>query len=222
MLGKWNMLQRWQRRKLLHIGTGPIFILTWPGFTDDSNGAIWAAVVPFAMTVKFALVGLGYLRDDETVASASRSGDRRELLVGPLLYGLIFCAATLLFWKGAKAVICLFVLCFGDGFAEIGGRRYGKGNEWTHSPCKTVAGSISFVLASSTALVVFYLFWNTLVQPKAVVMDWAFVCRVLFDSTFAAAIESLPIDLVDNVTVFVAAIYADGVYLRLLTLIQQP
>jgi dolichol kinase len=165
-LGEKRVLAAWQRRKLLHIFTGPIFIFTWPLFTDSSNGAIWASLVPLAMTVKFSLIGLGLIKDEEAVATVSRTGDKRELLVGPLLYGLIFVSATLLFWKQARAVICLFVLCFGDGFAEIGGRKYGATNRWSHSPSKSMAGSISFVVASFFSIAAFYLIWTVMMTKQ--------------------------------------------------------
>ena len=45
------------------------------------------AIVPAVITLKFAAVGLGILSDRETVESMSLSGNPRELLGGPLLYG---------------------------------------------------------------------------------------------------------------------------------------
>ncbi|RYY84629.1 phosphatidate cytidylyltransferase [archaeon] len=211
ILGKLGLLVPWQRRKALHILTGPIYILTWTFFTDDSDGAMWAALVPFGMTVKFALIGTGLLKDEDAVLSVSRSGDKRELLAGPLLYGLIFVAASLQFWKSARAVITLFILCFGDGFAEIGGRKWGSKNKWRHNKSKSIAGSISFVLAAILSILTYYFAIGRGIEG-------VFVLRVVFVSLFAAAIESLPIDSVDNVTVFLAAIYADGMLFRLLTL----
>eukprot|EP01031_Cornospumella_fuschlensis_P025875 gene25875-31249_t len=172
---------------------------------------MWASLVPFGMTAKFVLIGTGLLKDEDAVLSVSRSGDKRELLVGPLLYGLIFVAASLLFWKSARAVITLFILCFGDGFAEIGGRQWGSKNKWRHNKSKSIAGSISFVIAASLSILLYYFLMGRGVEM-------VFVLRVVFVSVFAAAIESLPIDFVDNVTVFLAAVYADGMFFRLITL----
>jgi len=63
-----------------------------------------------------------------------RSGHRQELLRGPFLYGAIISAITALYWRdspvGATAIA---VLCAGDGFADIVGRRYGSGNRLPHS-----------------------------------------------------------------------------------------
>eukprot|EP00981_Chlorochromonas_danica_P008312 scaffold2111_cov167-Ochromonas_danica.AAC.1 len=189
-------LPAWQKRKILHILTGPLFILTWPLFTDDYSGALWAASVPFGMTCKFVIIGLGYLKDTEVIACASRSGDRKELLLGPCFYGIVFVAATVLFWKEARAVICLFILCFGDGFAEIGGRFWGHQNKWKHSPRKSLAGSLTFVVAATLSLWLFY----CIRLGNLMALEWSFLGRILFDAIIAAIIESLPMPYFDNVT----------------------
>ena len=49
----------------------------------------------------------------------SRSGDRRELLRGPTMYGCVFTASTLLFWRDLTGIMALMCLCFGDASAEI-------------------------------------------------------------------------------------------------------
>ena len=55
-----------------------------------------------------------------------RTGDRRELLTGPALYGLTHVLATLVFWRGSPAGAAgLAVLCAGDGLAEVIGKRFG-------------------------------------------------------------------------------------------------
>ena len=46
-------------RKLIHIGTGPLFVLCWLMFKDTPDARWLAALVPFAITVQFALTGFG-------------------------------------------------------------------------------------------------------------------------------------------------------------------
>ena len=70
-------------RKIIHMGTGPIFVLCWLLFTNSAESRYLAALVPFAITIQFALVGLGIMKDPEAVAAMSRHGDRREILRGP-------------------------------------------------------------------------------------------------------------------------------------------
>lgn len=66
-----------------------------------------------------------------------RTGDRTELLRGPLLYGLVIAALTALFWRDSPAgALGIAVLCAGDGMADIVGRRYGDSNKLFYSPQK--------------------------------------------------------------------------------------
>ena len=55
--------------------------------------------MPLLFTVQFALIGLGVVKDEASVKAMSRSGDRREILKGPLFYGIIFVVMTLVYWK---------------------------------------------------------------------------------------------------------------------------
>jgi phytol kinase len=76
--------------------------------------------VPFAITVQFALIGLGVMKDEASVKAMSRSGDRREILRGPLFYGIVFVVMTLVFWKSSPVgMLALMLMCGGDGMADI-------------------------------------------------------------------------------------------------------
>ncbi len=111
-------------RKLIHIGTGPIFVLCWLMFTDEAISRWLAALVPLVITIQFALVGLGIVKDEAAVKAMSRTGDPREILRGPLFYGIVFVAMTLIYWKDSLIGIpALMILCGGDGVADIVGRR---------------------------------------------------------------------------------------------------
>jgi len=69
-------------RKIIHIGTGPLFVLCWLLFDDQSYGRYLAALVPLATTIQFALVGLGVIHDDAAVKAMSRTGVRQEIRRG--------------------------------------------------------------------------------------------------------------------------------------------
>ena len=86
-------------RKIIHIGTGPIFVLCWLLFNDSEISPYLAAIVPLGITLQFALVGLGVIRDPSAVEAMSRTGDRREILHGPLFYGIVFVILTIVFWR---------------------------------------------------------------------------------------------------------------------------
>lgn len=201
-------LTAWARRKLMHCLTGPIFLLFWPLFSSDQVGSYYATAVPAIMTFKFALIGLGLLRDDDTVKSMSRIGDRTELLRGPLLYGLVFIFATSLFWKDITGIIAFFALCFGDGFAEIVGRLYGSNNKLYWSKDKSLAGMIGFIVASSISVLVFLSLYPQVVNAMP---SGSIIGRVIVVNIVAALVETLPLGEVDNITVFAAASIADKI-----------
>jgi phytol kinase len=111
-------------RKLIHIGTGPIFVLCWLMFPDLPISRWLAALVPFVITTQFFLVGTGILKDEAAVKAMSRTDDRREILRGPLFYGIVFILMTLIYWKDSPIGIpALMMMCGGDGIADIVGRR---------------------------------------------------------------------------------------------------
>jgi len=73
-------------RKIIHIGTGPLFVLCWNLFSAEPRARVLAALVPLAITAQFVLVGLGVLKDPAAVQAMTRTGDPREILRGPLYY----------------------------------------------------------------------------------------------------------------------------------------
>jgi phytol kinase len=191
-------------RKLIHIGTGPLFVLTWLLFADTPSARYWAALVPLAITVQFALVGLGLWHDPAAVKAMSRSGDRREILRGPLLYGIVFVALTVLFWKDSPVgIIALMVLCGGDGLADVVGKRVAtRPLPW--SLRKTWAGSIAMFAGGfifSLALYTVFYAVGIFDAPALFVLPALFVIAIS-----AAAVESLPFSDLDNITAPAAAV----------------
>jgi len=186
-------------RKCMHCGAGPIFVLTWPMFTPD--GGIIASLVPLAMTLKFAATGLGIVRNDAEVKSMCRSGDRRELLRGPFIYGSVFVLATLLSWRSIDGVAAVMALCLGDGLAEPFGRRFGQGPggrlPWSRS--KSWAGSgafLVFALAGSAAFAALFYNWGWSGHTLAEIMR-----PLLVACAAGALVESLPLRDFDNLVV---------------------
>ena len=186
-------------RKIIHITTGPVFVLCWFLFPETPEARWWAAAVPFLITLQFALIGLGLLKDEASVQAMSRSGDRREILRGPLFYGIVFVALTLLFWRDSPiGIIALMLMCGGDGIADVVGRRVASPKlPWSRE--KSVAGSLS-VLTGGFALAAFLL-WITVSARVFPGPFSGYLVPLAFLSLTAAAVESLPFRDVDNVTV---------------------
>jgi phytol kinase len=190
-------------RKLIHIGTGPIFVLCWLMYPDLPVSRWLAALVPLVITAQFALVGTGIVKDEAAVKAMSRTGDRREILRGPLFYGIVFVAVTLLYWKDSLIGIpALMMMCGGDGIADIVGRRV-RSTRLPWSPGKSVAGSLSVFLGGwLLTIVVFavYVWAGEFTGPVP-----RYVLPVTWIALGAMLVESLPFKDVDNITLTVAS-----------------
>jgi len=191
-------------RKFIHIGTGPLFVLCWILFNQNPVNKFLAALVPLAFTLQFFLIGIGVIKDEASVKAMSRSGDRREVLRGPLYYGIIFVLMTILFWKSSPiGIIALMLMCGGDGLADIFGRRWGsikipwnKGKSWAGSLGMFVGGWILSVLVVwiFSAAGVFSQPIQTYLLPITVI------------ALAGTLVESLPLTDIDNITVTLAAV----------------
>ena len=190
-------------RKLIHIVTGPIFVLCWLFFPDAPEARWLAALVPFAITLQFALVGLGIMKDEASVKAMSRTGDRREILRGPLYYGIMFVVLTVLFWKDSPVgMTALMIMCGGDGIADLVGRRFNS-NKFPYSPSKTVAGSISVFLGGwLLSAFVLGIYVATGIFAESFI---GYLMPITIIALVSMVVESLPFKDIDNITVTVAA-----------------
>ena len=77
-------------RKIIHIFTGPIFILTWKLYPKGNYGKI-ASTIPFlASGIFFLLHILKKYKISKLLKNiVSRSGESIELIEGPFFYGII-------------------------------------------------------------------------------------------------------------------------------------
>lgn len=191
-------------RKLIHIGTGPIFVLCWLLFPDEPAARWLAALVPLMIVIQFTLVGLGVIQDDAAVQAMSRHGDRREILRGPLYYGIAFIALTILFWKDSPiGMTALMLMCGGDGLADIVGRRIASPKlAWSRD--KSLAGSAS-VFAGGWILSAFILFVYVSMGIFAKPFG-NYLLPITLVALAGTIVESLPFKDVDNLTVTLAAV----------------
>jgi phytol kinase len=191
-------------RKIIHIGTGPIFVLCWLMFPDLPISRWLAALIPFVITTQFVLVGTGVLKDDAAVKAMSRTGDRREILRGPLFYGIVFILITLIYWKDSPIGIpALMMMCGGDGIADIVGRRVDSPKlPWSRE--KSVAGSLS-VFAGGWLLTVLifaiYVWTGEFAAPLS-----RFILPSGWIALSAMLVESLPYKDIDNITITLVSV----------------
>lgn len=186
-------------RKLIHIGTGPVYLLCWLLFPDTGLSRYLAAAIPLLIVLQVFIVGLGILKDYTSVQSMSRTGEKQELLKGPLFYGIVFVIVTIFFWKTIDAVIALMILCGGDGAADLIGSRIRSAYlPWNRN--KTIAGSLSMVIAGAilALMMIFLVIQPTGLEKNIVQTSWF---SVLLISIVATLVESVTPSDYDNLTV---------------------
>lgn len=186
-------------RKIIHAGTGPIFVLCWLFFTNQPSSRWLAALVPFAITVQFFLVGIGVIRDQAAIDGMSRSGDPREILKGPLFYGIVFVILTIVYWYDSPiGITALMMMCGGDGLADVIGKRVAsKSLPW--SPRKTWSGTAAMFFASwvfSFAILSVFIIVGNLPQTLS-----SLIVPLTVMALLATLVESLPMKDIDNLTV---------------------
>ncbi|KAL0024202.1 hypothetical protein WJX77_007139 [Trebouxia sp. C0004] len=196
-----GLLEQNLSRKLVHITSGPLFVLTWPFFSAGSTARYFAAVVPLLNALRLFLVGTGVVKSEGTVKAVSRSGDRQELLRGPLFYVLIMTAVTVVFWRESPVgLMVLSLMCGGDGLADIIGRKFGTA-KLPFNTSKSWAGSAAMFAGGAVTSLAFIALFNTLGFFPYTVQT--LLPSVLATALAASAVESLPINqtLDDNFSV---------------------
>jgi phytol kinase len=199
-----NIINNQLSRKIIHIGTGPIFVLCWFLFPNLPYSRFVAALVPLLITIQFILIGVGVIKDQPSVDAMSRTGDPKEILKGPLYYGVVFVLVTMLFWtESVVGIIALMILCGGDGFADILGRRVPIAKlPWSKG--KSIGGSIGMFLGG---LFFSYLIAIISISVLGYELDiYSLFVKLIIINIVTTIIESLPIRDLDNITVPIAAI----------------
>ena len=186
-------------RKIIHAGTGPLFVMCWILFKHDGLARFLAALVPLAITAQFALVGLGIIKDEAAVIAMSRTGNRREILRGPLFYGIVFVVLTIIFWlEKPTGMVALMMLCGGDGLADIFGKRI-RSAPLPWSRTKTVAGSLAMFIGGwlfSFGIIGFFILFGVFSGNIS-----QYLVGITVTALAATLVESLPLKDIDNLTV---------------------
>jgi len=198
-------------RKIIHMGTGPLFVICWLLFTDAPSARYLAALVPFAITLQFLLVGLGVMKDEAAVQAMSRTGDRREILRGPLYYGIVFVLLTIVFWRDSPiGMVALMLLCGGDGLADIIGRRLGS-RRLPWNPRKSWAGSFGMLIGGwlfAAGVLAVYVAAGYFPAPLR-----SYLPAITIIALAGTVVESLPTPDLDNLTVtFVAVLLGNFLF----------
>jgi phytol kinase len=201
-----GLIEQRLSRKIIHIGTGPLFVICWNFFSSSAQARFLAALVPLAITFQFFLVGIGVMKDPAAVEAMTRTGDRREILRGPLFYGIVFVICTLLFWRESPVgIMALMLMCGGDGLADVIGRRWGS-VKLPFSDRKSWVGSAAMFLGGlAFALGFVALFnWLAVLEPPLDMQRASLVITLI--ALVATIVEALPFRDIDNITTTAVAV----------------
>ncbi len=134
-------------RKLAHILSAPLFIVTWPFFSNASGARVFAGLVTLTNMYRLYLAGTGDAAESSLASTISRSGDKSEVLGGPFIYVCLFQFFILTFWRSTfPGVVAMTTMAAGDGMADVIGRRYGKNSfKWPFGDGqKSLVGTLAF------------------------------------------------------------------------------
>lgn len=191
-------------RKLVHMGSGPLFVLCWPLFTTGLGGQLAALCVPILSVLRLLRAGRApadSAAGAELVRAISRSGDKREALEGPMVYTLVLVAATAFGWRSLVSVVAVNQMAIGDGMADIIGRKFGR-NRWPKfiekSGKKSVEGSVAFAFFAFVACALMVELFK--LSGLATIGAAQAAPALLLISVVAAIVELLPLGD-DNLTV---------------------
>ncbi len=130
-------------RKIIHIGHSNRFS-SCAGSCSRARGttATWPRSCRGLITVRLCWWAEAVIQDEASVKAMSRSGDQREILRGPLYYGIMFVSIDDSLLEGLPiGIVALMMMCGGDGIADVVGRSF-QSPKLFHSPAKSVAGSL--------------------------------------------------------------------------------
>ena len=201
-----GLTSQYLSRKLVHMGSGPLFLLCWPIFSQTPSGQVCAALVPVLSIIR--LLRAGSRKDGgqaDLVQAVSRSGDKKEALGGPMVYTIVLLLSTLFGWRSLVSAVAVCQMAIGDGMADVIGRRYGQ-TRWPKflekTGKKSLEGSAAFAffafLSSLGFVGLFGATGLTTLTPAVVAPS------LLLISLLAALVEVLPFGD-DNFSVPLAA-----------------
>ncbi|MUG94476.1 phosphatidate cytidylyltransferase [Scytonema sp. UIC 10036] len=177
-------------RKIVHIGAGSTI-----GFLALYNNLHWSKYLNVSVFVVWIVLlvhkGLFANPNDEAVITMTRTGDRRELLKGPLFFVIIATICGTFLYKNFAGIVAMASLGWGDGIAPIIGCRVGR-IKYTILSSKTLEGSLSMLIFAFIASVFFV--W--LIIPNQVNFTRIFLLALL-----ATLIEACSPKELDNILI---------------------
>jgi uncharacterized protein (TIGR00297 family) len=178
-------------RQIVHMTMGGFALLlawlTW-----------WQAIALAAAAVAFNLFALPRM-----AGRLFRPGDEARALHGIVLYPIAVLLLLLAFPRRLDIAAAAWgILALGDGSATLAGRAIG-GPRWPWNREKTLAGSATFALVGGAAGVFLAWWCRDSVQPAPALVFT--IAAPLAAALVAAAVETIPVRLDDNLSVALSA-----------------
>lgn len=195
-----NILQPRHARKLAHISTAPLFLLTLPLYTPAPYSRYLASLVPISFAVRIAC---NPERDSFSAAVARKDGTQgapTSEARGLASYGFSVGLLTAIGWRNDVATyVAVSAMAFGDGAADL----VGSAIDAPALPLpkavfvkkKTLPGTLAFIVATVAGGMGMVGVFNRLGLLQRYVA-WLPMLKV---ALAAAAVELLPLE--DNLTV---------------------
>ncbi|MCF8240287.1 MAG: hypothetical protein K9J16_02800 [Melioribacteraceae bacterium] len=140
-------------RKVVHIAAGS-WLVFWLLF-DQTHWTKYLNVLPaFIWTVLLIVKGLTASPDDDAVKTMTRTGDRNELLRGPLYFTIVMNIMGTFYFNTALAATAMGFLGWGDGLAPVFGQKFGK-HKYKIVTEKSIEGSLAFIVFGTLAAMLF-------------------------------------------------------------------
>jgi len=174
-------------RKFIHIAVGMWSVGTALLFTNK-----WFAIIP-----PLSFVALNYISYRRNTFTAMESADKSNL--GTVYFPLAFAIIILLTFDVSKAlmVAALMPLTWGDSFAAIIGKRWGRHTYRVAGSTRSIEGSIAmFAFSFASVFIVLLL----MAQLNGAGVPWAFVFA-LVTAAAATLVESISLRGLDNLII---------------------
>ncbi len=172
-------------RKIVHIAAGS-WLIIWL-FYDNTHWSKYLNIAPaFIWTVLLLIKGFTADSDDDAVKTMTRTGDRAELLRGPLYFTIVMCIMGTVYYNTSYALTTMGILGWGDGLAPVFGKHFGK-HKFNILSEKSLEGSAAFLIFGFLGALLF----NSLFTAN---IDFTFLFFISIAATLIEVISPKDLD----------------------------
>lgn len=182
-------------RKIIHIAAGS-WIWVWPLLdTSDGWSFLFNITIAVVWNVLFLVRGFTGSSEDTAVKTMTRTGNPKELLLGPLFFTLVMDYIGIFHFMTFTGVVVMGYLGWGDGLAPYIGKNYGTHRYKLLGREKSIEGSITVFLVGFLGTLLLYLLVFSSV-PSVGKLGWMMLFGIL-----ATIIEAVSPPDVDNLLI---------------------